>query len=314
MIFGFLSGRPENLQPLFQHDAAGGGEVWTGVVAVLLTTPFWLSGFNLVAQVMEEKRPNTPSHHVAWMIVLAIVMSSVFYILLTLASASVTPWPQLVSADLPAARAFELAFRSVVLARLVLVTALLGTVTVWNGAAIAASRMLFALGRARIIGGGWGELNARYSTPTAAIVFVGISTTIGVLLGRKAIGPVISIASTCFAAAYLMVCIAVARLRVSHPSLPRPFRVPGGIPTMAIGALASLVFLGLSFKGQWSDAHGGFPLEWGVIVVWALLGVTAWAMAGPDATQYLTRARQAVILGDQALIFAVEESIPANLP
>ena len=189
VVFGFLSGHVENLQPLFQHDPAG--RVWTGVAAVLLTTPFWLSGFSLVAQVMEEKTPDTPSNHVAGMIVLAIVTSSVFYILLTLASASITPWHQLIAADLPAARAFELAFRSVIFARLVLVVALLGTVTVWNGAAIAASRMLFALGRARIIGAGLGELNTRYNTPTAADHVRWCLDGHWRIHGRKAIGPVV---------------------------------------------------------------------------------------------------------------------------
>src|SRR5208283_1630251 len=43
-----LAGQVTNLQPLFRYDVTGG--VWAGIAAVLLTAPFWLSGFNLVAQ------------------------------------------------------------------------------------------------------------------------------------------------------------------------------------------------------------------------------------------------------------------------
>ena len=186
---GLFAGHLSNLRPLFQYDAAGGA--WRGIAAVLLTVPFWLSGFSLVAQVMEEKAPDTPARRVATMIVLSIIVSTVFYILLTLASAAVTPWPSLVSADLPVARAFEVAFGSVLLARLVLLAALLGTITVWNGCAIAASRMLFALARAHFIGASLERIDPKYRTPTAAIVFVGVATAVGVLLGRTAIGPVI---------------------------------------------------------------------------------------------------------------------------
>jgi amino acid transporter len=295
---GLFAGHVSNLRPLFQYDAAGGA--WRGIAAVLLTVPFWLSGFSLVAQVMEEKAPQTPARRVATMIVLSIIVSTVFYILLTLASASVTPWPRLVSADLPVARAFEVAFGSVLLARLVLLAALLGTITVWNGCAIAASRMLFALARAHFIGANLERIDPTYRTPTAAIVFVGVATAVGVLLGRTAIGPVINIGSSCFAAAYVVVCVGAIRLRSSHPALARPFRVPGGVPTMMLGALASLFLLGLSLQGPWSDAGGKAPVEWGIIVAWALLGVVAWVAGRQRRDSVSPRSRLTLIYGDQA--------------
>jgi basic amino acid/polyamine antiporter, APA family len=248
------------------------------------------------------------------MIVLSIVVSTVFYILLTLASAVVTPWPSLVSADLPVARAFEVAFHSELLARLVLLAALLGTITVWNGSAIAASRMLFALARAHFIGANLERIDPTYRTPTAAIVFVGMTTAVGVLLGRTAIGPVINIGSSCFAAAYLVVCVGAIRLRSSHPSLARPFRVPGGVPTMVLAALASLFLLGLSLQGPWSDAGGRLPVEWGVIATWALLGVGAWIAGRQRRDSVSPQSRLALIYGSQAPMIGANPlaSAPGN--
>jgi amino acid transporter len=296
ICFGFLVGNPTNLEPLFQRGPGGG--IWRGVSGVLLTTPFWLSGFNLVAQVMEEKRTDTPMHRVGGMIWLSIATSTVFYILIALACAYVGPWQNIVSADLPAAKAFELAFHSTVATRVVLLVALLGTFTVWNGCAIAACRMLFALGRAYMISSEAGRLHPRYRTPTAAVLFVGVCTALGVLLGRKAISPVINIASATYAVAYVVVSVALIRLRATHPLLARPFRVPGGVPTMVLGVLASFGFLGLALEGPWADSHGNMPPEWIAIIVWSVLGVVAW-MVGRETRGVITpAARRAIILGE----------------
>src|SRR3989454_3848742 len=53
----FRSGRASNLEPLFREG--GVSSALAGFTAVFVTSPFWLAGFNLVPQAMEEDRKST---------------------------------------------------------------------------------------------------------------------------------------------------------------------------------------------------------------------------------------------------------------
>ena len=69
---------------------------------------------------------------------------------------------------------------------------------------------------------------------------------------------------------------------------------------MMLGALASLFLLGLSLQGPWSDAGGKIPVEWGIIVAWALLGVAAWVAGRQRRDSVSPQSRLTLIYGDQA--------------
>ena len=50
-------GDPANMRPLFQRTESR--TLLSGVLGVLVTTPFWLSGFEVIPQAMEERRRGT---------------------------------------------------------------------------------------------------------------------------------------------------------------------------------------------------------------------------------------------------------------
>ena len=108
-------------------------------------------GFDTIPQAAEERLDNSPLHRLGLYVILAIIGSTVFYVAIILGAGMTAPWRSIVGEDLPTAAAFSSAFESQLLVRLVLMAGLIGLLTSWNGFFLAGSRVLFSLGRGRII-------------------------------------------------------------------------------------------------------------------------------------------------------------------
>jgi amino acid transporter len=225
---------------------------------------------------MEERSTSTSLSTVGRLMVYAVGVAGVYYCLVILASGMAAPWQTIAHQDLAAAAAFRAAFKSDILARAVLVAGLFGAITVGNGTFLAGSRLLFALGRAGIIGREFSRLDARFGTPTRAVLFVGVVAAIGTLFGRKGIGLVVDAGSAALAFVYVITCLAVVRLRRLEPDRPRPYRVPGGVSTAVVGVLAASFLLLWSFYDTGRSVPSGIPAEWWVLGAWAVLGAIFW--------------------------------------
>ena len=291
---GVLGGKVANLEPMFQSGP--NGAVTGGILAVLATVPWFLGGFNGVSQVLEERAPGTSARTLGLVLVATVLVAGLYYALAALAAGMVGPWGAIVTADLPVAAAFRLAFGSELFARIVLVAGLLGIITVGNGAFIASSRLIFALGRARLIAPVFTNLHPVYRSPTTAIGFITVFGLLGDFLGRQGIGPIVNVGAAAGSFAYLVTALAVWRLRRINPDRPRPFR----LPTVAVAALASIgsvVLLISALRQHWIDAAGGFPLEWVVIVVWVAIGWVMWRTSSRHRDQLDPGEQRRIVLG-----------------
>jgi len=189
------------------------------------------------------------------------------------------PREQLSALNLPVAEVFTAAYNFPTLTKVVLLTALLGNFTAWNGVIVSGSRILFGLGRAQIIWHGFGNVHPVFRSPATSVIFVGVVATLGVFLGRSAIIPIVNLASACFVLGYLLICIGVIKLRRTRPDHERPYRVPGGVVTAAFAVAGSVFMLFLSLYQPYVDAKGYFPLEWTCLLGWGVLGVVFWLVA-----------------------------------
>jgi amino acid transporter len=293
IVAGFAGGSTSNVIPLFQRNDAG--RILPGLLAVLVTTPWWLGGFNTVPQIMEEKSPQTSLRTIARVMILSILAAALFYALVILSASMAAPWSQLVSAELPAAAAFREAFQSEWLSRMVLIAGLLGIITVGNGTCLAASRVLFALSRARLIPRAFARVDPRFGSPVTSVLFVGSLASLGVLFGRGGILPVVAIGSTCLAFGYLVTTLGVARLRHRSPQLPRPYRLPGGVLTAVAAAAATGYLLVMSLYQPLVDADGAYPIEWFVLTAWSILGILLWS-AGRNLRATLSESERRQII------------------
>lgn len=82
------------------------------------------------------------------------------------------------------------------------------------------------------------------------------------------------------AVAFSIVCLSVIFLRIKHPEMERPFRVPGGIVTAALGIVACLALAGFNFLPMIQHAMNGNPLPLTILAVYAAVGAVVYAAYG----------------------------------
>jgi amino acid transporter len=270
---GLAVGRLENLQPLMASEEMM--EAGRGIFLVFVTAPLWFVGFDTIPQVAEEAHAEVAPRRLGRIILTSVAWATVFYVGVILAASAVSPWPALVGEPLPTATAFRRAFAAPFMADLVLWAAVAGLVTSWNGFFVAGTRVLFALGRARMVSPGLGAVHPRHGTPHAAVWLAGAVTAVSCLLGEKALTAFVNVSSVCLAAAFFGVALSAGSLRRSAPDLPRPYRMPAG-PLVAFIAAAGSLLICLALIVPSSPAALRWPLEWLLFGGWCLLGVVLW--------------------------------------
>lgn len=276
-LAGLIQGEFSHLQPYFFSDRQD-ASIWSGILAVFATVPFWLVGFDTIPQGAEEAKASVSYRAIGILIIISIVAAVSFYILLIVSTSMIGNWQHLLGTELLTARAFELAFRSQLVVDGILVAILIGLLTSWNGFFLAGSRVLFAMGRGRIIVPSFGETHSVNKTPYKAILFSGIVTLAASFLGRGAMIAFVDVGSLCIAAAFLGVSFSFVKLRKKFPHQHRPYKTPGGIAMGYISITGSiLVLLAITLPG--SPAALKWPLEWLILLTLSLLGVVFWVLS-----------------------------------
>lgn len=311
---GLWGGKWENLSPVFPEvDGGSFKAIAAGILMVLVTVPFWFVGFDTIPQGAEEADAAMAPRKFARLIIGSIAAATLFYVVLIISIGMIVPWQSIVDADLPAARAFEAAFASKAMVYLVLIAALLGLFTSWNGFFLAGSRVLFSLGRGRMIPASFGETHPQHGTPHRAVLLTGLLTLLAPLMGRQALLSFVNAGSFCIAIAFLGVALSIMQLRRSHPHLPRPFRLPGGAVIPGLAALGAL-FLIAVMLWPGSPAALSWPREVIILGVLAVLGAGFWLGARRSRTLISEQQRAFLILEHHADSPTTKESASARQP
>ena len=194
-----------NLEPYFAPDRSP----LAGVLAMLAIAPWLYVGFDTLPQAAEEFA-FSPRLGLRLMVV-SIGAGAVMYAVVILATASVMPWPELV------ASAPQWATGNTVRASLgtggVACLALAVTMAVFtgiNGFFMASSRLLFGMGRAKLLPAWFAWIHPTHQTPTKAILFTGIVSLAAPWFGREVIVWVVDMAALGTAFGYLYTCVAAA--------------------------------------------------------------------------------------------------------
>ena len=265
-----------NLRPFFIHDTTSG--ILGGIIGVFATVPFWLVGFDTIPQGAEEAKASVSFRTIGLLIIISIVAAVLFYMLLIISTSMVGNWQSLLGAEFLTAKAFELAFGSQLVVDGILVAVIIGLLTSWNGFFLAGSRVLFAMGRGRIITPSFGKSHPKYGTPYNAVLFSGIITILASLLGRGAMVAFVDVGSFCIAAAFLGVSFSFLKLRKSFPNQNRPYLAPGGKITGYISIIGSIIIL-LAISLPGSPAALVWPLEWLILIALSALGIVLWIIS-----------------------------------
>ncbi|HEV3041250.1 MAG TPA: APC family permease [Candidatus Angelobacter sp.] len=256
---GLVKGKMANLIPAFSHSG------FVSMLLVLQIVPYFMTGFESVAKSAEEANPQFRSHGYFRAILAAMLSGTAFYCVIIFVVAYAYPWKQSVEQhqQSPTAYALRNALGQPWIVNVILIAALLSLLKIFNGNFLATTRLVFAMGRRRMIHPRMAEIHDRNQTPSAAVLAIGLVTAVSVFLGSAILIPITEVGSLASACGWLSACVAYYFIQ------PAPWQ-------RVIAAMGTVVSLGFIAMKVFPFVPGHFTLaEWIVLFLWIILGVLA---------------------------------------
>lgn len=268
---GLMRGNVSHWQPLFT-PAHHGDSLVLGLISLMPVAVMWLNGFQPAASAVEERAEGTSFASVARAMMLAVVVAALFYSAMIAASSALVPWRELTTGALPVAAAFDHALPDGMATRALLIVALASLLKTWNAMHLSATRVLLAQGRAGFLPPFLARITPQHGAPRNAALLVGAIAALGVLAGRGAIGPIISMGTICNTAIAAMALLALWRLRGMQGGFEPAYRLRGGLKVLAPVALGAVVVAGLAVWEPFRLSLG-LPLEIMLMAGWGAIGL-----------------------------------------
>ena len=267
VALGASKGSPRNFPPLFTHSPL------VSFLLVLQVVPYFMTGFESVSKAAEESTPEFRGQGFLKAIWMAVLVGILFYTIVIAAVAFVAPWHELTSEKFMTAVAFQRAVGSHWIVNVILAAALLSLFKCFNGNFVAASRLLFALGRRGLVDARAGQIHPEHRTPSTAVLCIGLTTATCMLLGDAILVPVTEVGSVACAIGWAATC-------ASYLSMGRSGTLPGQSKLAAVewlvagfGLLVAIVMLLMKIVPA---IPGHFTVyEWLALGTWIALGAIA---------------------------------------
>lgn len=253
---------------------SGTGTTLGSVFKVACMTPFLFIGFDVIPQAAEEI--NVPYKKIGKIMLLSIFLAVAWYLLIIFAVCYIMPQSAIAQEmssqnGLVSAKAIEIAFRSPLMGKVLIIGGLCGIITSWNSFLMGGSRALYSMGESLMIPKMFGKLG-KHKTPEAAIILCGIACVAAPFFGRGVLVWLVDAASFGCVIAYMFVSISFCILRKKKHEMARPYKVKAG---KFVGAMAVLMagFMTLLYIVPASFSAALVWQEWIVVGIWLALGV-----------------------------------------
>lgn len=230
---------------------------WDGVFTGAAIVFFAYLGFDAIANAAEEVR--NPAKDLPRGIIGSLIVVTILYITVTLILTGMVPYMEYHNVAAPVA--YALAKVGVnwgsALVSIGAVTGLTSGVLVTM---YSSTRLSYAISRDGLLPTKFSKISAKAGTPTTATALVWIMGCL--IAGFLPIGVIAELVNMGTIAAFIMVSIAVMKLRKSHPDTVRAFKVPL-VPVIPILAIVICGFLALQLA----------PVTWMAFVGWVVIGM-----------------------------------------
>ena len=251
---------------------SGTGTTLGSVFKVACMTPFLFIGFDVIPQAAEEI--NVPYKKIGKIMLLSIFLAVAWYLLIIFAVCYIMPQSAIAQEmssqnGLVSAKAIEIAFRSPLMGKVLIIGGLCGIITSWNSFLMGGSRALYSMGESLMIPKMFGKLG-KHKTPEAAIILCGIACVVAPFFGRGVLVWLVDAASFGCVIAYMFVSISFCILRKKKPEMARPYKVKAG---RFVGVMAVLMagFMTLLYIVPASFSAALVWQEWIVVGIWLAL-------------------------------------------
>jgi APA family basic amino acid/polyamine antiporter len=225
---------PENWSPFipygwFSHDAAGKP---IGFLAGASLVFFAYVGFDAVSTAVEEAK--NPKRDVPIGILSSLVFCTLIYIIVSGLLTGIVKYDQL-NVPSPVAHALQLLGLNWASA-LVATGVISGLTTVMLVLYYALTRVILGIARDGLISPFFAKVHPKTQTPVRTTVLCGLF--MAVMAGFVPFTALAELVNIGTLAAFVLVCAGVIALRRTHPDMPRPFKMPGGIVLPVLGVLS----------------------------------------------------------------------------
>lgn len=223
-----------------------GKTAFASIIAIVAISPWAFVGFDAVPQAAEEF--DFPARRAFILIISALFFAAVLYSLMVLATAMASPWEELAASDPLWGTGQVIGELLGPIGLLILITALsMGIFTGLNGFILAASRLFFAMARARILPSFFGRVHPKYKTPHISVIFILLASMVAPWFGREALSWVVDMSSIGVSIAYFYTCFTAYKLFKWRKSEVNKLEGEEAAPFKKsisfIGMVASLIFI-----------------------------------------------------------------------
>lgn len=272
-LAGAKHGAPANLHPVFSHSPL------ISILLVWQVVPWLMSGFESVGKSAEEASPTFRGANFPVAIIMTIFAGLAFFWLVISAVSYVAPWQSLDNhLQFPTAVAFEKAFHAHWIVNFILGTALVALLQAFNANMVAASRLLFAMGRRNLLVPAMGTVHSVNRTPVLAIIGVGAATVLAIFFGEAGLVPILEVGSVACAFGWMSACVSYFLMK---PRFVDRLAAAFGFLVTSLMILVKVLPL----------VPGHFTrYEWIALAIWAMLGFLMRLPARgstPDAVELL---------------------------
>lgn len=301
MICAAMKFNVHNLEPFYENIGVGSHHSFLGGMAsILASVPFFLAGFETIPQGIESAGGDTKG--VGKTVVITVVLSCLFYALLLFTLGGALPWKEFIQFSNPsAARMFRTLYPGSVgniLYVTILIGAICGLLTTWNGFMMASSQIMMAMARVSIVPFSLSRQHPVYKTPVNALKVSLVASLMGPFLGSGLIGALTSFSAAGYVASWMITAFCLIILRKKEPALKRPYRIPGGLPMAWFAAICMTgLFILLFIPGQPVYMGGGAIL---IFVVWMLAGAGLYLKDYRARKEYSTLTRAAFLFASMS--------------
>jgi basic amino acid/polyamine antiporter, APA family len=264
VALGVSKGSPRNFPPLFTHAPL------VSFLLMLQIVPYFMTGFESVSKAAEESSPEFREgsfHKAIWM---AVLVGILFYSVIIAAVAFVGPWYELTGEKFMTAVVFQRAVGSRWIVNVILAAALLSLFKCFNGNFVAASRLLFALGRRGLVDERVGRIHPVHQTPSAAVLCIGLATGVCMLLGDAILVPVTEVGSVACAIGWAATCAAYLYMGRAGTLAGRSKLT---VVELLVAGFGLLVAIAMMLMKVVPAIPGHFTIyEWLALGIWIALG------------------------------------------
>ena len=282
---------PDNWVPFVPANTSGNfGEFGaTGILRGASIIFFAYVGFEAVSTAAAEAK--NPAKDVPIGILGALFVCTLIYMAVAAVMTGVVPYLQLAS-PAPVAVAIDamgLEWANVPLAVapggqlnlisfLIKIGAVTGLTSVMLVLCYGQTRIFYTMARDGLLPKAFAVIHPKFRTPWIGTILLGVLIAIAAsFLPITILGDLVSLGT---AVAFSIVCLSVIFLRIKHPEMERPFKVPGGIVTAVLGILACLSLAAFNFWPMIQHAMNGNPLPLSILGIYAIVGGIIYAAYG----------------------------------